>query len=213
MTRQNPGGNGKRAAPKPRKGPRKPPDESSPVPPSDQRDPSWRSEGWRPEFAADSLVDYVADVVLAYTRDSIIAGRRPDGVEQPPLKEPGARWQAAKKGKRPPFRGWTGRAAALPLKIRRGALKRQGTVRASGPIAPGRPAPYAGTMTGASVTIAPHKQHRAFVGLEAARGVSYLSVEGEMAKIIDEAIALWVELALQGQPPDADPKERDAEDV
>jgi hypothetical protein len=155
------------------------------------KDPAWRADGWAPELSPESLVDYLSDVVLAAHRDAIIAGRVPSGEPQRPLDPAGERGRAAAAGKRPKARGFTGLTDSFPLKIRRGKIQR-----------------FAG---GARVVIAPGKKHRSFVEKDAARGVEYLTVDGDVDALIGVATERWIDAVLAEQTPEADTDEHDAD--
>ncbi|MBK6920410.1 MAG: hypothetical protein IPH07_23625, partial [Deltaproteobacteria bacterium] len=195
---------------KPKRSPKARPGPSSPVPAG--KDPAWRSDGWQPDFDAASLADYVADVVLSATRDAIEAGKHPSGTEQRDLNPKGQRGRKAAAGKRPPFRGWTGRKMALPRKLRRSKMKVKGLTRASGPVRRGYAAPTVGSATEASVTIKPHSKHKLFIGREAKLGVEYFSDEGDIATLVKTAVDFWISRAVEGDPPAPDPSEREAGD-
>lgn len=158
------------------------------------KDPSWRSEGWAPNYDSASLVDYVSDVMLAELRDAITGGRKPSGGPQRELKPgTGAARQAA-RGHRPRARGWTARGTLpFPMKIRRGRLS-------------------AGNRQ-ASVKIRPNKRHRGFVTVELRRGVEYFTAEGEMQRLAEEATRAWCEAATRGAAAKARPSEHDADEL
>lgn len=158
------------------------------------KDPSWRSEGWAPTFDAASLVDYVADVVLAQTRDAIMRGESPAGGPQRPLDPEGQQGREAAHGRRPTARGYTGKRNSFPMKIRRAKMRKS----------PGY----------ARVVIRPGVKHRFFVQQDADRyGVEYFSTDGTVAALIEEATKVWLKAALAGETPDVEEQERDADQV
>jgi hypothetical protein len=178
-------------------------------------DPSWRSEGWAPAFDAASCADFIADVVLAHHRDSIIAGRHPaNGAPAKPLDPEGSRGRKAKQGKRPNVRGNTGRKAGLPMKLRRAKIKVEGVTRASGPQRRGQSAPTAGVPSRARVTIKPSAKTRGYVQREANAGVAeFFSADGETLRRVEAALEVWVAKAIVGELPEGNPGERDADQV
>lgn len=191
---------------------RRRPDPNSVLPAG--KDPAWRSEGWSPSPDAASVVDYIADVILAHTRDSIMAGQSPRGGVQKGLDPKGTQGRQAKAGKRPNARGWNGSRTGFPLRIRRGKIL-GATVRASGPVQLGGTAPkaQAAFASKARVVIQPGVKHRRFAAKDLAKGVEYLVVDGEMGALIQVALEVWTEACIAGETPEANPAERDAEKV
>jgi len=197
--------------PKRRAKPKRKADESAPVPAG--RDKSWRSPGWAPDLDVVSLCDYVSDVVLAFTADSIKTGRSADGRPQRPLKANAKQGYRARKGKRPGILGWTGRKKNLPDKLRRGKIKIEGTKRVAGPVQRGKAGPTTGEPTRARVTIRPNSAHRGYVAAEAKKGTSFFAENGDIEAAVDDAIKVWLKAAMAGTPPQPEPDEHDADQV
>lgn len=129
------------------------------------------------DLRASALADRVAAVILDAHRKAILTGvRANDGAPQPKLDPRGQQGRRAAKGKRPSFRGNTGRTNGFPRSLRRGRTKKaRGDTNTTVIIeAPGKFVPWLGRESNA-------------------RGVEYLFTDGAIAKAIEDETMAWLE--------------------
>lgn len=128
------------------------------------------------DLRASALADRVAGVVLEAHRKAILAGTRAnDGAVQPKLDPRGQQGRRAAAGKRPNFRGNTGRPNGFPRSLRRGRTKK------------GR------ADTNTTVVIEAPGKFVPWLAREDTRGVEYLFTDGAIAKAIEDETMRWLE--------------------
>ena len=153
------------------------------------------SSDFAPAFDAVSLVDVVSSAILEAHYQAIAAGVKADGTgSQPPLDPLGEQGRLANTGKRPKFRGITGRGQSFADN-----LTRKKITIAKKPVKLN-----SGVMgTSARTAVEPGPLHKQYVAKEAAGekepgGVEFFYTEGAIDQMIDSIIREWTDVAIDG---------------
>ena len=168
-------------------------------------------KGWGVSVEADALdvlpspvlaVAMVSEAVIAHHRDRIIAGQKADGSgPQVALDPSGTQGALADSGARPDVRGHT-KKAYFPNKLRRTKIR---TSRK--PVRFGKG--HIGIRAACEIKPPPIGN---WLDKEAERGVEYFYTGGDVDKVVDAAIARYVE-AITGGPVEVDDGEKDADQI
>lgn len=154
-----------------------------------------------PYLDASWLLADVSAALHAHTVFSIESGRRSDtGAAQPPLDPRGQQGRLARRGVRPRFRGVNKHPSRSKGTMLHERLSRTRIIgRDNAKVGKGK------IGTAARCEIKPgFGLHSAFLADELGRGVDYLHVDGEAARVIDKAVSEWLDKALDGPPTNAD---------
>lgn len=156
----------------------------------------WPSAPW--------LLAIMSDVVMLQHRNAILAGARASGGQQPALDPDGVQGKLAAEGKRPDFRGVTGDNSpnAFPATLQRSKIKRLYNTRIGTATVTrgGVRSRKARIGAKAGVTISAAKRHDAWLAREAALGVEYFFVDGDVDRLIDAQLSAWLAQAMLGPP-------------
>ncbi|MCY1055427.1 hypothetical protein [Nannocystis sp. SCPEA4] len=140
------------------------------------------------DLDAGLLVDALSTALLSWYRDSIRAGEKPDGSgRQPELTDRVKRQQ----GRASQVRGF--KSGYFSNTIRRGKVT--------------------GSTVKAQTRIVPDPRRNVFVAQEAKRGVSYFSVQGTAAKIIEEITSQFIAGGLKNANRASNLNELDAKEA
>lgn len=124
-------------------------------------------------LSADTLADGARQALLVWYRNAILTGMRPDGSgPQVPLSQR----SMVDTNRLTKFRG--AKSGHLADNLRSPAIT--------------------GTTTKARAVILPPTDRNVFVATEAGRGIRYMTLKGEAARVVQAATQAWIDAALAG---------------